>query len=772
MKRTTLFYKLSLSLIVLIAALVWISPTQPVLAAAGIATFSFTSSPNPSGYHTDATFTLAATGDQQMQPLGYVDFYDGTTLISGCHMVRLNLAQNSFYDPNVPAVCTTSNLAPGTHTITAYFNSLMSDDYDDATVTLEGGHTVNVTVLTIGPDALPEAMWGASYTQQLTVTPGDGSYEWTWTGNSPEGINLWGYTGELEGAPTEVGEFRFTVMVEDYAGGVGTKDYVLTVRKATPQITVADASVISGDSIYLDAEVRHPAPYSDWAQPGGSVSFSVDGTPVPGCSGNAAVQIDAWQYASCQSYAATGLSGGDHTIKAEYLPDEASSAHYVAASGMGTLHVMSTISGVVFNDLDQDGTKDAGEEILTFIQVNLDEGCDGSDEDFHYPDWETGEFFFTGTSGVEYCVKAQTEGNWRQTTSVEPFTLDGDKVLTIGLYLRQLTVSPEGELAGEVGVEFSKVITVSGGKAPFTFDISPEIAMPSGVNYAVDESAGTITFSGTPTTGGLFAFSFDVTDAEALSTSGWNYLLIMANGNFSLTSTPNPSETGQAVTFTLSATGEAVYPEYGTIPPVGNVTFYDGDSALDGCAELLLNYKPNAEPQFGDYPVVCTTSALSDGTHTIKAAFTPITSYHDAIVTLEQQVESPSPTTSADLKLTKVDSKDPIKAGGSLAYTLKLRNLGPNEAESVKVIDTLDSNTTFVSFTAPKGWTCAHDAGVVTCTKARLASDGTANIVVNLKVKKSTDAGTILINSAEVSSATYDPNMANNDIKEQTRVAK
>jgi uncharacterized repeat protein (TIGR01451 family) len=172
-------------------------------------------------------------------------------------------------------------------------------------------------------------------------------------------------------------------------------------------------------------------------------------------------------------------------------------------------------------------------------------------------------------------------------------------------------------------------------------------------------------------------------------------------------------------------------------------------------------------------PAVCKTSAPANGLHMITAAYNGQDSlYHDATLTLEggQTVISPS---SADLKITLTDSKDPIKPGANLVYTLKVSNAGPDAAESVSVVDSLDPLTTYVSISKPKGWTCTHESGIVTCTpKASLASGSSATIKITVTVIKTAKVGKDLVNTAEVSSPAYDPHTENNSAMQKTTVAK
>lgn len=131
-----------------------------------------------------------------------------------------------------------------------------------------------------------------------------------------------------------------------------------------------------------------------------------------------------------------------------------------------------------------------------------------------------------------------------------------------------------------------------------------------------------------------------------------------------------------------------------------------------------------------------------------------------------------NPASSADLSLTKVDSKDPVKPGAQLVYTLTVKNLGPNTAQSLKLVDTLDRNTTYVSIAAPKGWTCKYANYAVTCTSTSLASGSSAIIKITVTVSKTAKVGKELVNNATVSSTTYDPVMTNNSVVQKTMVSK
>ena len=73
-----------------------------------------------------------------------------------------------------------------------------------------------------------------------------------------------------------------------------------------------------------------------------------------------------------------------------------------------------------------------------------------------------------------------------------------------------------------------------------------------------------------------------------------------------LASSFNPSTVGTSVTFTATVTGTN---------PTGSVAFTDGGNAIGGCSAVALTGSGNART------APCTTSALSQGTHSIVAAY-------------------------------------------------------------------------------------------------------------------------------------------------------
>lgn len=130
--------------------------------------------------------------------------------------------------------------------------------------------------------------------------------------------------------------------------------------------------------------------------------------------------------------------------------------------------------------------------------------------------------------------------------------------------------------------------------------------------------------------------------------------------------------------------------------------------------------------------------------------------------------------TSANLSVAKVDTPDPVTAGNNLTYTITLNNAGPSNAATVALADTLPAGTTFVSLSSPGGWSCTTPAvgagGTVNCSIGAFGiGNGVFTLVVN--VTPSTAAGTVLSNTATVTTTTSDPASGNESSTATTTVA-
>lgn len=112
------------------------------------------------------------------------------------------------------------------------------------------------------------------------------------------------------------------------------------------------------------------------------------------------------------------------------------------------------------------------------------------------------------------------------------------------------------------------------------------------------------------------------------------------------------------------------------------------------------------------------------------------------------------PTTgSADLAVTKTATG---AINGDRTFRVVVTNNGPSAAQNVVLTDIVVEGTATVTPDPGTGFTCGGTGTPVTCTAPSMAAGETAGFTVVTNV-------TILSNTARVSSATPDPNLANNE---------
>lgn len=128
----------------------------------------------------------------------------------------------------------------------------------------------------------------------------------------------------------------------------------------------------------------------------------------------------------------------------------------------------------------------------------------------------------------------------------------------------------------------------------------------------------------------------------------------------------------------------------------------------------------------------------------------------------------------ADLEVEKADTPDPILPGGTVVYTMVVRNLGPSAAANVVLRDPIPTGTSFVSLSAP-GLSCTPppvgSSGDLTCTAASLAAGASATLTLTLQASPTLLSGAVVTNAVAVGADTLDLRPENNRDTEPTIVA-
>jgi len=120
---------------------------------------------------------------------------------------------------------------------------------------------------------------------------------------------------------------------------------------------------------------------------------------------------------------------------------------------------------------------------------------------------------------------------------------------------------------------------------------------------------------------------------------------------------------------------------------------------------------------------------------------------------------------SADLQLSKVISAGApagvATAGSKVTYLMTVTNNGPLAASNVVITDSLPANMSLVSCAGSMG-SCFNQINTVTASLGSLQSGAQATVALVAQIGYSVPGGTIISNSASVTSSNPDPNPANN----------
>jgi uncharacterized repeat protein (TIGR01451 family) len=124
----------------------------------------------------------------------------------------------------------------------------------------------------------------------------------------------------------------------------------------------------------------------------------------------------------------------------------------------------------------------------------------------------------------------------------------------------------------------------------------------------------------------------------------------------------------------------------------------------------------------------------------------------------------------ADLSVSISDGGAQVVAGGQVAYTVGVNNLGPSNAATLSLAFPLPAGTNFVSGVGT-GWSCSSNASTATCTRSALDTGAQAPLTLTIGVPANYAGGSPLSSSVTISASTIDPVAANNTASDTTPVS-
>lgn len=228
----------------------FVTPDEPAIPTFEVAMLSFAYNKVSINETTDNTVTFSysfinrgtKTIIAEMVPIGSITASDFT----GSTSYELNTDSGNF-----SLTAAADNLTEGEEKFKVAFyvkNGKLDPFYTSPVISILDTSLTPPPVLTILPSALPKGKVGVAYTQELTVTGGDGNHEVAQTGGSlPSGLKLEkiGSKYTITGTPTTPGTSSFTLTATGVVdAGIGSAALALTVDPST--LTISPSNLPSG----------------------------------------------------------------------------------------------------------------------------------------------------------------------------------------------------------------------------------------------------------------------------------------------------------------------------------------------------------------------------------------------------------------------------------------------------------------------------------------------------------------------------------------------
>ena len=166
------------------------------------------------------------------------------------------------------------------------------------------------------------------------------------------------------------------------------------------------------------------------------------------------------------------------------------------------------------------------------------------------------------------------------------------------------------------------------------------------------------------------------------------------------------------------------------------------------------------------YPAITLNALVSQSAPAVLTNTAVISGGGEANLTNDTSTDVALVVSIADMSVTLAASPNPVASGSNITYTVVATDNGPSAADNATMVVAVPTNTTFVSFGTPAGWSCqvpnVGNAGNVVCTEVNLAGLSASTFTLVVKVNTGVANGTVISDTAAVSSSVIDPVIANN----------
>ncbi len=624
-------------------------------------TITLTSTPNPSLLNQQVTFTsTVSSADPNLS--GSVTFLDGNTPI--CSNVVLSGGK---------AVCTTSTLTLGSHSVTASYGGDANDEAKTSSPVIQVVQQSTMIALTASPNP---ASVGASVTVSVAITAASGTPMGTvvfYDGGTALTGNVTLVSGAASYSTTSLAPGTHSLTVKysgdtnDASGTSNTVSEVINQANTTITLSSTNANPYVGTLVTFTANVAG----TSTSAPTGTVQFLDGGTVL---------DTETLSNAGTASYSIASLTPGTHNIVAKYSGDTNN-------SGSTSSTLMETVQQIpTTTTLTSDAPNAQAGATVHFtatVAINGNVAADGA---------ITGTVTFT--SGGTTLGTAPVDSTGKASVAI---TVQAGMQNVVAAYAgnTNYAASSSSALVETVSttptttkLTSSAATSLSGKSITFTANVSSSTGVPTG-SVTFSDSGNTlgsaaVNGSGvaTLTTSSLSASTHSITatyggDTNYVTSTSAPVSEVVSLGSTTLTlAGPSTANVGTTVTLTGAITSNGV-------TPTGSLTLLDGGASIQSTT-VTTN---------GSYTF--TLNSLALGTHTFTVSYGGDSNnggaVSPAVTTIVQQNTSATALTS---------SANPATLGQTVTLSVSVTSSGAGLGGTVNF---MDGSTSLGSVTLANG---------------------------------------------------------------------
>ncbi|MDI6791778.1 MAG: right-handed parallel beta-helix repeat-containing protein, partial [bacterium] len=268
----------------------------------------------------------------------------------------------------------------------------------------------------------------------------------------------------------------------------------------------------------------------------------------------------------------------------------------------------------------------------------------------------------------------------------------------------------------------------------------------------------------------------DGSDSDVTNNSGTDTDTVVAYPDVTIisktdgTATASPGDT-LTYTITYQNTGEIGATSVVVTETIPTNTTYVSNTGGGSYSGGVVTWTIGTLEADGPHQVSVTVTVnnpLPQGTTNITNTATIADDGSDSDPANNSATDTDSVDAQPDVTITsKTDGADTASQGDTLTYTITYRNTGEMNATGVVITDTIPTNTTFVSASAPG----SESGGVVTWNIGSLGVDGSHQVTLTVVIDNSLPQGTTnIVNTATIADDGSDSDATNNSGTDTTSV--